>query len=211
MPSQCLFVLLQSRAAHSGKAYNGSDCDNWRERRGSMSSSLPVSSSSSSSASSSPSSPPPSSAFPAFATLVNRSRDDKARESRPPGCFFFFFSCFAEIKPLLSPCSSDPWLSAESFPESSGYFEGVCSSRRASTCSQRSPSPQMTDDLPDLLCQLGLFKYIDVFEQQEVILRREVQHPPFFLSSFWVWGERKNEIILLTCNRPRCPKPGTST
>ena len=50
----------------------------------------------------------------------------------------------------------------------SSYFEGVCSSRRASTCSQRSPSPLMTDDLPDLLSQLGLIKYIDVFEQQEV-------------------------------------------
>uniref|UniRef100_A0A3Q2Q2C8 Bicaudal C homolog 2 n=1 Tax=Fundulus heteroclitus TaxID=8078 RepID=A0A3Q2Q2C8_FUNHE len=37
-----------------------------------------------------------------------------------------------------------------------------------STCSQRSPSPLMMDDLPELLSQLGLIKYIDLFEQQEI-------------------------------------------
>ncbi|XP_044060719.1 bicaudal C homolog 2 isoform X2 [Siniperca chuatsi] len=129
----------QSWAAQTGKVCNGSDSENWRDRRGSTSSSLPVSSSSSSS-SSSPSSPPSTfssstSSFPAFASSMNRSRNDKP---------------------------------SESFPSSSSYFEGVCSSRRASTCSQRSPSPQMTDDLPELLSQLGLIKYIDVFEQQEI-------------------------------------------
>lgn len=31
----------------------------------------------------------------------------------------------------------------------------------------------MTDDLPELLSQLGLIKYIDVFEQQEVTACRE--------------------------------------
>ncbi|KAM7389734.1 hypothetical protein PAMP_023693 [Pampus punctatissimus] len=123
----------QSWSAQTGKMYNGSDSENWRDRRGSASSSLPVSSSSSSS--SSPSSPPSTfssstSSFPAFAS--NRSRIDKPSESFP------------------------------------SYIEGVCSSRRASTCSQRSPSPQMIDDLPELLSQLGLIKYIDVFEQQEI-------------------------------------------
>uniref|UniRef100_A0A3Q3JJ98 SAM domain-containing protein n=1 Tax=Monopterus albus TaxID=43700 RepID=A0A3Q3JJ98_MONAL len=58
--------------------------------------------------------------------------------------------------------------SPSSLPNSSSYFEGVCSLRRASTSSQRSPSPQMTDELPELLSQLGLIKYIDVFEQQEI-------------------------------------------
>ncbi|KAK1904041.1 Protein bicaudal C like 1 [Dissostichus eleginoides] len=84
-------------------------------------------------------------------------------------------------KPYLSSSISQqqPWAAqmgkvsrndkpSESFPSSSSYFEGVCSSRRASTCSQRSPSPQMIDDLPELLSQLGLIKYIDVFEQQEI-------------------------------------------
>ncbi|XP_034546187.1 bicaudal C homolog 2 [Notolabrus celidotus] len=128
-----------TRAAQGGKVCNGSDSDNWRDRRGSTPSSLPVSSSSSSSssASSSPSSPPPtfsssSSSFLAFASS-NRGRNDKPSESY-----------------------------------SNGYFESGCSSRRASTCSQRSPSPQMMDNLPELLSQLGLIKYIDVFEQQEI-------------------------------------------
>ncbi|XP_070769120.1 bicaudal C homolog 2 [Enoplosus armatus] len=135
----------QSWAAQTGKVCNGSNSENWRDRRGSTSSSMPVASSSSSSSSvssssSSPSSPPSTfssstSSFPAFASSMNRSRSDKP---------------------------------SESFPSSSSYFEGVCSSRRASTCSQRSPSPQMTDDLPELLSQLGLIKYIDVFEQQEI-------------------------------------------
>ncbi|KAM9356873.1 bicaudal C homolog 2 [Symphorus nematophorus] len=129
-------ISSQSWAAQSGKVSNGSDSENWRDRRGSTSSSLPASSSSSSS--SSPSSPPSTfssstSSFPAFASSVNRSRNDKPSESF-----------------------------------SSSYCEGVCSLRRASTCSQRSPSPQMTDDLPELLSQLGLIKYIDVFEQQEI-------------------------------------------
>ncbi|KAF1384663.1 hypothetical protein PFLUV_G00122530 [Perca fluviatilis] len=129
----------QTWAAQMGKVCNGSNCENWRDRRGSTSSCLPVSSSSSSSTSS-PSSPPSTfasstSSFPAFASSMNRSRSDKP---------------------------------SESFPSSSSYFESVCSSRRASTCSQRSPSPQMMDDLPELLSQLGLIKYIDVFEQQEI-------------------------------------------
>uniref|UniRef100_A0A3Q1FHY9 Bicaudal C homolog 2 n=1 Tax=Acanthochromis polyacanthus TaxID=80966 RepID=A0A3Q1FHY9_9TELE len=90
----------QSWAAQTGKVCNGSDSENWRDRRGSTSSSLNASSSSTSS-SSSPSSPP---------------------------------SAFSS--------------SASSFP--------------------RSSSPRMTDDLPELLSQLGLIKYIDVFEQQEI-------------------------------------------
>uniref|UniRef100_A0A8C7XJ52 Bicaudal C homolog 2 n=1 Tax=Oryzias sinensis TaxID=183150 RepID=A0A8C7XJ52_9TELE len=49
---------------------------------------------------------------------------------------------------------------------SSSFFES--SSRRTLTCSQQSPSPSVTDDLPELLNQLGLIKYIDVFEQQEI-------------------------------------------
>ncbi|XP_068596372.1 bicaudal C homolog 2 [Brachionichthys hirsutus] len=131
----------QSRVAATGKACNGSNSENWRDRRGSASSSMPVSSSSSSS--SSPSSPPSTfsssmSSFPAFASSAQRSRDDKLSKSFPSSS---------------SSCS---------------YFEGVCSLRRASTCSQRSPSPQMTDDLPDLLSQLGLIKYIDVLEEQEI-------------------------------------------
>ncbi|XP_047440766.1 bicaudal C homolog 2 [Mugil cephalus] len=134
-------------AAQTGKVCNGSDSENWRDRRGSTSLTLPVSSSaasssssSSCSSSSSPSSPPSTfssstSSFPTFASSVSRSRNDKP---------------------------------SETFVSSSSYYESVCSSRRASTCSQRSPSPNMMDDLPELLSQLGLLKYIDVFEEQEI-------------------------------------------
>lgn len=70
------------------------------------------------------------------------------------------------------PLSTTSWfyLLGEGLLSNSGYFEGFCSSRRASTCSQHSLSPQITDDLPELLRQLGLIKYIDIFEQQEVII-----------------------------------------
>ncbi|KAM4621619.1 LOW QUALITY PROTEIN: bicaudal C homolog 2 [Polymixia lowei] len=133
----------QSWAAQAGKdrSCNRSDSENWRDRRGSASSSSPVSPSSSSS---SPSSPPSNfsssfssstSSFPAFSSSTNRGRIDKA---------------------------------SENFLGSSSYFEGVSLSRRGSTCSQRSPSPQITDDLPELLSQLGLGKYMDVFQQQEI-------------------------------------------
>ncbi|XP_015235705.1 PREDICTED: protein bicaudal C homolog 1-B-like [Cyprinodon variegatus] len=42
------------------------------------------------------------------------------------------------------------------------------STKGESSCSQRSSSPLMTEDLPELLSQLGLIKYIDLFEQQEI-------------------------------------------
>ncbi|KAM3867113.1 LOW QUALITY PROTEIN: bicaudal C homolog 2 [Diretmus argenteus] len=130
----------QSWIAQKDRVCNGSNSENWRDRRSSTSSSSPVSSSSSSS----PSSPPcnfassfssSTSSFPAFASTTNRGRTDKALES---------------------------------FLSNGSYFEGVSLSRRASTCSQRSPSPDITDDLPELLSQLGLGKYIDVFQQQEI-------------------------------------------
>ncbi|CAG5990968.1 unnamed protein product [Menidia menidia] len=131
------YLTNSNNLPQTGKVCNGSDSENWRDRRGSAS--LSVSSSSPSSPPSSPSSPSPTfsssnSSFPAFASSVSRGRNDR---------------------PL------------ESFPNSS-YFEGVCLSTRAPACSQRSLSPLMTDDLPELLRQLGLIKYIDVFEQQEI-------------------------------------------
>ncbi|XP_061691639.1 bicaudal C homolog 2 [Syngnathoides biaculeatus] len=126
---------VSSASGQSWASQNGSNSDNWRDRRGSH----PASSSSSSScsSSSSPSSPPPTtfsppSHFPTFA--ANRNRSGKPPDAFP-GC---------------------------------NYFDEVCSSRRASTCSRRSPSPLTTDDLPELLGQLGLIKYIDVLEQQEI-------------------------------------------
>uniref|UniRef100_A0AAV2MIM9 SAM domain-containing protein n=1 Tax=Knipowitschia caucasica TaxID=637954 RepID=A0AAV2MIM9_KNICA len=119
----------QPWAVQMNKVCNGSESENWRERRGSSSSS------------SSPSSPPctlpasSSSAFPAFSPSMSKGKSDRALDS---------------------------------FPCGGSYLEGVGSSRRASSCSQRSPSPQMLDELPELLSQLGLLKYIHVFEEQEI-------------------------------------------
>ncbi|XP_024138632.1 bicaudal C homolog 2 isoform X3 [Oryzias melastigma] len=119
----------QSWAAQTGKPCNGSNSENWRDRRGSGS--LTVSPSSSPS---SPTSPP---------TTLSSST--------------------SSFPPFASSNRSD--TPSEGFVSSS-FFES--SSRRALTCSQRSPSPSVTNDLPELLNQLGLIKYIDVFEQQEI-------------------------------------------
>ncbi|XP_042158967.1 protein bicaudal C homolog 1-A-like isoform X1 [Oncorhynchus tshawytscha] len=117
------------------KVSNGSNSENWRDRRGSSSPIFPSpSSSSSSSPSNFSSSFSSTSSFPAFASSTNRPRNDKTSES--------FLSC-------------------------SNYFECM-SSVRALTASQLSSSPQPTDDLPELLSQLGMGKYIDVFQQQEI-------------------------------------------
>ncbi|XP_059918668.1 bicaudal C homolog 2 [Gadus macrocephalus] len=140
--------LAWAHQALRDRACNGSNSDNWRDRRGSASSvsSVPTSSSSSSSPSS------------------------------PPAQFSSFFSSSASSGNPLPPFVSSSCNRgrgndkvADSFMCSSGsYFEGGTScSRRASTCSQRSPSP-LEDDLPEVLCQLGLGKYVDVLHQQEI-------------------------------------------
>ncbi|KAM4732705.1 bicaudal C homolog 2 [Anableps anableps] len=128
----------QCWAAETGKACIGSDSENWRDRRGSTSQ-LISSSSPSSSSPSSPSTPPP--AFPS----------SKAS-----------FSVFSS--------SLNRSKNGKSLENSVGgcFFEGAYSTRRESTCSQRSPSPLTTADLPELLRQLGLIKYTDLFEQQEI-------------------------------------------
>ncbi|XP_035982964.1 bicaudal C homolog 2 [Fundulus heteroclitus] len=128
----------QCWTAQLGKACVGSESENWRERRGSTS--LLISSSSpSSSSTSSPSTPPP--AFPS----------SKAS-------FSVFSSSLNRSRNDTSPENSVGGC----------FFESAYSTRRESTCSQRSPSPLMMDDLPELLSQLGLIKYIDLFEQQEI-------------------------------------------
>uniref|UniRef100_A0A8C7HEC4 Bicaudal C homolog 2 n=1 Tax=Oncorhynchus kisutch TaxID=8019 RepID=A0A8C7HEC4_ONCKI len=66
-----------------------------------------------------------------------------------------------------SSSSSSPSNFSSSFSSTSNYFECM-SSVRALTASQLSSSPQPTDDLPELLSQLGMGKYIDVFQQQEI-------------------------------------------
>uniref|UniRef100_A0A4W5RF78 Bicaudal C homolog 2 n=1 Tax=Hucho hucho TaxID=62062 RepID=A0A4W5RF78_9TELE len=63
-----------------------------------------------------------------------------------------------------SPIFPSPSSSSSSSPSN---FSSSFSST-ALTASQRSSSPQPTDDLPELLSQLGMGKYVDVFQQQEI-------------------------------------------
>ncbi|PWA23714.1 hypothetical protein CCH79_00006094 [Gambusia affinis] len=78
----------------------------------------------------------------------------------PPG-----FPSFSVFSSSLNRSRHD-----KSYENSVGgcFFEDAYSVRRESTCIQRSPSPLVTDDLPELLSELGLIKYIDLFEQQEI-------------------------------------------
>uniref|UniRef100_A0AAY5JZZ7 SAM domain-containing protein n=1 Tax=Esox lucius TaxID=8010 RepID=A0AAY5JZZ7_ESOLU len=115
------------------KIGNGSNSENWRDRRGSLSSSFTISPSPSSSSSSSPSNfslSSTTSSLPTFSSSTNRHQTIQTSESF-------------------------------------NYFEGM-STVRALTSTQRSPSPEPTDNLDELLSQLGLGKYIDVFQQQEI-------------------------------------------
>ncbi|XP_047208818.1 bicaudal C homolog 2 [Girardinichthys multiradiatus] len=128
----------QCWAAQMGKACIGSDSENWRDRRGSTSQ-LVSSSSPSSSSPSSPSTPPPS--FPPSKASFSAFSSSVNRSRNDKSLENYAGGCF---------------------------FEGVCSTRRESTCSQWSSPPLMMDDLPELLSQLGLIKYIDLFEQQEI-------------------------------------------
>uniref|UniRef100_A0A8C5DNU3 Protein bicaudal C homolog 1-like n=1 Tax=Gouania willdenowi TaxID=441366 RepID=A0A8C5DNU3_GOUWI len=100
-------------------------------------------------------------------------------------------------KPYLN---SSNQTGAASYMSAGGYFEGLCSSRRASTCSQRSPSPNMADDLPELLNQLGLIKYIDVFEQQEIDYQTFLTLSDEDLKEVGVstFGARRKMLIAIT-------------
>ncbi|KAM9377636.1 bicaudal C homolog 2 [Pholidichthys leucotaenia] len=94
------------------------------------------------------------------------SSSSSSSPSSPPSSFSSSTFSFPTFASSVSRTRNDKV--SESFGSSSGYFEGVRSPRRPSISSQRSPSPVLTDDLPELLSQLGLLKYIDVFEQQEI-------------------------------------------
>ncbi|XP_062332295.1 bicaudal C homolog 2 [Osmerus eperlanus] len=85
--------------------------------------------------------------------------------SSSPSNFSSSTSSFPAFACLANGARMDK--SAESFVSCSNYFEGMSLVRApGGACS--SPSPPPTDDLPELLGQLGLGKYIDVFHQQEI-------------------------------------------
>uniref|UniRef100_W5N015 Bicaudal C homolog 2 n=1 Tax=Lepisosteus oculatus TaxID=7918 RepID=W5N015_LEPOC len=94
--------------------------------------------------------------------LTSGSNSENWRERREP----------APSSPPPSSSSSSS-SSVSSFPASeaflscSNYFESVSSLSRPSS-STPTPTPQHTTDLPELFSQLGLGKYIDIFQQQEI-------------------------------------------
>ncbi|XP_030621249.1 bicaudal C homolog 2 [Chanos chanos] len=122
---RCYKSYLSNQQSWSSQ--NGSDSENWRERRGSASPSSPTSSSSS------------------------------------PTSLSSSISSFSTCSPLSArKKTSKSYLSCVDYPE--GMGRPVIAERRGSC----SPTPQQTDDLSELLDQLGLSKYSDVFQQQEI-------------------------------------------
>ncbi|KAG5263596.1 hypothetical protein AALO_G00266530 [Alosa alosa] len=125
-----------TQASVKDRMCNGSDSENWRERRGSASSaSSATSSSPSSSSSSSPSYSSPATSSSLFGSAASRGHVDKPSESN-------------------SNCGH--------------HFEVMSSAGRPGTGGAPGHLPEPDDDLPELLSQLGLAKYIDVFQQQEI-------------------------------------------
>nr|XP_055033276.1 bicaudal C homolog 2 isoform X1 [Misgurnus anguillicaudatus] len=137
----------QSWNAQTGKerGCNGSNSENWRERRGSLSSS------------------PPESSSPSFQTYS-----------------------LSAARPL------------ESYLTSSNQSEGGSAVPRHLI--GRSPSPTHTDDLVELLGQLGLGKYIDIFQEQEIDFQTFLTLTDEDLKEVGVstFGARRKMILAIT-------------
>ncbi|XP_067312564.1 bicaudal C homolog 2 [Pseudorasbora parva] len=150
---------LWSSQTGKERCWNGSDSGNWRERRGSVSSSPPSSSSSSS-----------LSSFPAFS--------------------------------LSSARTSEGYLTS-----SEG---GVTVSRHLIGSS---PNPAHADDLIELLAQLGLEKYIVIFQQQEIDYQTFLTLSDEDLKEVGVstFGARRKMILAITdlSKKRKFPDPPT--
>ncbi|MGH0116354.1 UNVERIFIED_CONTAM: hypothetical protein FKN15_035658, partial [Acipenser sinensis] len=92
-----------------------------------------------------------------------RERRDSASSSSP------LSSSSASSFPVFASSSSRSRAdkSSESFLSSSNYFDSISSLTCSSNCCS-SPTHKQTADLPELFSQLGLGKYIDIFQQQEI-------------------------------------------
>ncbi|KAI7801568.1 bicaudal C homolog 2 [Triplophysa rosa] len=136
---------------------NGSHSENWRERRGSLSSSPPDLSSSSSS---------------------------------------FQSHRFSTARTL------------ESYLTSTNHSEGGSAVPRHLI--GRSPSPTHTDDLEELLARLGLAKYIDIFQEQEIDFQTFLTLTDEDLKEVGVstFGARRKMILTITdlSKRRKCPE-----
>ncbi|MBN3321281.1 BICC1 protein, partial [Atractosteus spatula] len=93
-----------------------------------------------------------------------RERREPAPSSPPPSSSS---SSSASSFPAFVSSSTRSRADKFSFLSCSNYFESVSSLSRPSS-STPTPTPQHTTDLPELFSQLGLGKYIDIFQQQEI-------------------------------------------
>ncbi|MGH0116651.1 UNVERIFIED_CONTAM: hypothetical protein FKN15_012246 [Acipenser sinensis] len=94
-----------------------------------------------------------------------RERRDSASSSSP------LSSSSASSFPVFASSSSRSRAdkSSESFLSSSNYFDSISSLTCSSNCCSSPTHKQQTAaDLPELFSQLGLGKYIDIFQQQEI-------------------------------------------
>ncbi|XP_015205284.2 bicaudal C homolog 2 [Lepisosteus oculatus] len=95
-----------------------------------------------------------------------RERREPAPSSPPPSSSSSSSSSVSSFPAFVSS-STRSRADKFSFLSCSNYFESVSSLSRPSS-STPTPTPQHTTDLPELFSQLGLGKYIDIFQQQEI-------------------------------------------
>ncbi|XP_063046666.1 bicaudal C homolog 2 [Engraulis encrasicolus] len=168
-----------TQASMKDRMCNGSDSENWRDRRGSASA-LPSSSSASSSPSSS--SPPYSSSATScsmFGSSASRGHTDKCAEGS--------LTC-------MNP------------------FEVMSSAGRQGAGGASGLFPEPDDDLPELLSQLGLGKYIDTFQEQEIDFQTFLTLSDEDLKEVGVltFGARRKMLLAITdLNKRKSKGPDT--
>uniref|UniRef100_A0A3B4BDH5 Uncharacterized protein n=1 Tax=Periophthalmus magnuspinnatus TaxID=409849 RepID=A0A3B4BDH5_9GOBI len=79
-----------------------------------------------------------------------------------------YLSTNQQMNKVCNGSESENWRERRGSSSSSSSPSSPPSTLTSASAFPRSPSPQMSDDLPELLSQLGLLKYIDVFEEQEI-------------------------------------------
>ncbi|KAJ8282931.1 hypothetical protein COCON_G00054500 [Conger conger] len=126
------------------RAFNGSDSENWRERRGSSSSVSPASSS-------------PSSSSPSSSSSTSSSSSSCSSSSSSTSQGFGSAGTQGRVE-----------RPSEAYLSNSNYFEGVSTASRAGSSCPSSSAYQHISDLSELFSQLGLGKYMDIFQQQEI-------------------------------------------
>uniref|UniRef100_A0A3Q3W4Y7 SAM domain-containing protein n=1 Tax=Mola mola TaxID=94237 RepID=A0A3Q3W4Y7_MOLML len=111
-------------------------------------------------------------------------------------------------KPYLSTISNGKVYSgsdSENWRDRRGSTPTSVPVASSSSPSSSPPSPPVTDDLPELLSQLGLIKYIDVFEQQEIDYQTFLTLSEDDLKEVGVstFGARRKMLMAITLNKSK--------